>query len=168
MRITTIIYLRSLQANQKVICFDLYRYIEQSNKSSQQNKRVVMAILRSSSSPSPLPLSDCGATEKDLSTCVAGGSKPSCSSKSRVEKGKAVEDDRVVKRVRKCASLDSDSEDELDMDIFNGAKALSVGFFYPITTELACISVENGTLRNSINHLNAIRTNNNKDLQAGH
>ncbi|KAM6588242.1 hypothetical protein CsatA_010847 [Cannabis sativa] len=96
-----------------------------------------MEILRSYSSPSPLPLSDCGATEKDLSTCVADGSKPSCSSKSKgfaakkkrdkekiVEKGKAVEDDRVVKRVRKCASLDSDSEDELDMDIFNGAKVI--------------------------------------------
>uniref|UniRef100_A0A803PLH1 Ubiquitin-like protease family profile domain-containing protein n=1 Tax=Cannabis sativa TaxID=3483 RepID=A0A803PLH1_CANSA len=94
-----------------------------------------MAILRSSSSPSPLPLSDCGATEKDLSMCVPGGSKPSSSGKSEgfaakkkrnkekiVEKGKASEDDRVVKRVRKCAALDSDSEDELDMDIFNGAK----------------------------------------------
>ncbi|KAF4400688.1 hypothetical protein G4B88_001243 [Cannabis sativa] len=94
-----------------------------------------MAILRSSSSPSPLPLSDCGATEKNLSMCVPGGSKQSSSLKSKgfaakkkhdkekiVEKGKAVEDDRVVKRVRKCASLDSDSEDELDMDIFNGAK----------------------------------------------
>ncbi|KAM6551529.1 hypothetical protein CsatB_001337 [Cannabis sativa] len=67
--------------------------------------------------------------------CVPGGSKQSSSLKSKgfaakkkrdkekiVDKGKAVEDDRVVKRVRKCASLDSDYEDELDMDIFNGAK----------------------------------------------
>ncbi|KAF4369245.1 hypothetical protein F8388_022901 [Cannabis sativa] len=66
-----------------------------------------MAILRSSSSPSPLPLSDCGATEKDLSMCVPGGSKPSSLGKSEV---------------RKCVALDSDSEDELGMDIFNGAK----------------------------------------------
>uniref|UniRef100_A0A803NIB2 Uncharacterized protein n=1 Tax=Cannabis sativa TaxID=3483 RepID=A0A803NIB2_CANSA len=98
-----------------------------------------MVILRSSSSPSPLPLSDCGATEKDLSMCIPGGSKASSLGKSKgfavkkkrdkekiVEKGKIFEDDRVVKRVRKCAALDSDSEDELDMDMFNGAKIFSL------------------------------------------
>uniref|UniRef100_A0A803PUE7 Uncharacterized protein n=1 Tax=Cannabis sativa TaxID=3483 RepID=A0A803PUE7_CANSA len=70
-----------------------------------------MAILRSSSSPSLLPLSDCGRTGKDLSMCVPGGSKASSSGKSKglvakkkrdkekiVEKGKVSEDDCVVKR----------------------------------------------------------------------
>uniref|UniRef100_A0A803NX97 Uncharacterized protein n=1 Tax=Cannabis sativa TaxID=3483 RepID=A0A803NX97_CANSA len=96
-----------------------------------------MAILQSSNSPSSLPLSDCGGTEKDLSMCVPGDSKASSSGKSKdlvtkkkkdkekiVEKGKISEDNRVVNRVSKCAALDSDSEDELDMDIFNGAKVI--------------------------------------------